>query len=104
MTRRLRSDQHARGSRLIQAQMAARARRYRADAVAAQCRLLAGLRLHRMRRSVCASGHFGLGHGSGAHAPDEYYVIESSNPKIQGLDGATRSFVEYLAEVAVVPR
>src|SRR5207248_9315930 len=21
------------------------------------------------------AGHFGLGHGSGAHAPDEYYVI-----------------------------
>ena len=50
------------------------------------------------------AGHFGLGHGSGAHAPDEYYVIESSNPKVQGFDGATRSFVEYLAEVAVVPR
>src|SRR5439155_83063 len=28
-----------------------------------------------------AAGHFGLGHGSGAHAPDEYYVIESVNPK-----------------------
>ncbi len=46
------------------------------------------------------AGHFGLGHGSGAHAPDEYYVIESSNPKIQGFDGAARSFVEYLAELA----
>ncbi len=42
------------------------------------------------------AGHFGLGHGSGAHAPDEYYVIESVNPKVQGIDGATRSFVEYL--------
>src|SRR5438046_9065579 len=47
-----------------------------------------------------AAGHFGLGHGSGAHAPDEYYVIESSNPKIQGFDGATMSFVEYLYELA----
>jgi acetylornithine deacetylase/succinyl-diaminopimelate desuccinylase-like protein len=47
------------------------------------------------------AGHFGLGHGSGAHAPDEYYVIESTNPKVQGFDGATRSFVEYLAELAV---
>ena len=46
------------------------------------------------------AGHFGLGHGSGAHAPDEYYVIESSSPKVQGFDGATRSFVEYLAELA----
>jgi acetylornithine deacetylase/succinyl-diaminopimelate desuccinylase-like protein len=48
-----------------------------------------------------AAGHFGLGHGSGAHAPDEYYVIESSNPKVQGMDGAVRSFVDYLYEVAV---
>ena len=46
------------------------------------------------------AGHFGLGHGSGAHAPDEYYVIESTNPKVQGLDGATRSYVEYLYELA----
>jgi acetylornithine deacetylase/succinyl-diaminopimelate desuccinylase-like protein len=42
------------------------------------------------------AGHFGLGHGTGAHAPDEYYLIESTNPKIQGLDGAVASFVEYL--------
>ena len=48
------------------------------------------------------AGHFGLGHGSGAHAPDEYYVIESANPKIQGMDGATFSFVEYLFELAAV--
>jgi acetylornithine deacetylase/succinyl-diaminopimelate desuccinylase-like protein len=46
------------------------------------------------------AGHFGVGHGSGAHAPDEYYVIESSNPKIQGYDGAVMSFVEYLYELA----
>jgi acetylornithine deacetylase/succinyl-diaminopimelate desuccinylase-like protein len=46
------------------------------------------------------AGHFGLGHGSGAHAPDEYYVIESANSKVQGLDGAVRSYVEYLYEVA----
>jgi acetylornithine deacetylase/succinyl-diaminopimelate desuccinylase-like protein len=47
-----------------------------------------------------ASGHFGLGHGSGAHAPDEYYVIESTNPKLQGFDGAALSFVQYLYELA----
>ena len=46
-----------------------------------------------------AAGHFGLGHGSGAHAPDEYYVIESSNPNVQGFDGAVMSFVEYLYEL-----
>ena len=49
-----------------------------------------------------ASGHHGLGHGSGAHAPDEYYVIESTNPKVQGFDGAVRSFVDYLYELAVI--
>ena len=46
------------------------------------------------------AGHFGLGHGSGAHAPDEYYVIESANPKIQGIDGAVRSHVEFLHAIA----
>src|SRR3954465_12603859 len=47
-----------------------------------------------------AAGNFGLGHGSGAPAPDEYYIIESTNPKIQDFDGATMSFVEYLYELA----
>ena len=47
-----------------------------------------------------ASGHFGLGHGSGAHAPDEYYLIESSSPNMQGFDGAAMSFVQYLYELA----
>jgi acetylornithine deacetylase/succinyl-diaminopimelate desuccinylase-like protein len=47
-----------------------------------------------------ASGHFGLGHGSGAHAPDEYYVIESTNAKVQGFDGAALSFVQYLDELS----
>jgi len=46
------------------------------------------------------AGHFGLGHGNGAHAPNEYYVIESSNPKIQGIAGAIRSQVDYLYELA----
>ena len=49
-----------------------------------------------------AAGHFGLGHGSGAHAPNEYYVIESSNPKVQGYDGAVKSYVEYLYELATI--
>jgi len=48
------------------------------------------------------AGHFGLGHGSGAHAPDEYYVIESTNPKLQGMDGAARSHVEFLYELASI--
>jgi acetylornithine deacetylase/succinyl-diaminopimelate desuccinylase-like protein len=50
-----------------------------------------------------AAGHFGLGHGSGAHAPDEYYVIESTNKNFTGYDGAVRSFVDYLYELAKIP-
>ncbi len=46
-----------------------------------------------------AAAHYGLGHGSGAHAPDEYYVIESANPAVKGYDGAVMSFVEYLYEL-----
>jgi acetylornithine deacetylase/succinyl-diaminopimelate desuccinylase-like protein len=48
------------------------------------------------------AAHFGLGHGSGAHAPDEYFVIDSSNPKVRGFDGAVRSFVDYLYELAAI--
>jgi acetylornithine deacetylase/succinyl-diaminopimelate desuccinylase-like protein len=48
------------------------------------------------------AGHFGLGHGNGAHAPDEYYVIESTNLKVQGMDGAARSHVEFLYELAAM--
>jgi acetylornithine deacetylase/succinyl-diaminopimelate desuccinylase-like protein len=46
------------------------------------------------------AGHYGLGHGSGAHAPDEYLVIESSNPKVAGLDAAVNSYVTYLEGLA----
>jgi acetylornithine deacetylase/succinyl-diaminopimelate desuccinylase-like protein len=44
--------------------------------------------------------HFGLGHGEGAHAPNEYYLIESANPKVKGIDGAVRSYVEFLYGLA----
>ena len=46
------------------------------------------------------AGHFGLGHGQGAHAPDEYFLVESSDPKIAGFDGAVRSYVDYLFALA----
>lgn len=41
------------------------------------------------------AGQFGLGHGGGAHAPDEYWVIEAANPKVAGMDGAVKSFVDF---------
>jgi acetylornithine deacetylase/succinyl-diaminopimelate desuccinylase-like protein len=46
------------------------------------------------------AGHFGVGHGTGAHAPNEYYLIDSTNAKVAGIDGAVRSFVEYLYALA----
>jgi len=47
-----------------------------------------------------ASGHFGMGYGTGAHAPDEYFVIESSNKNLDGFDGAALSYVEYFYTLA----
>ncbi len=46
------------------------------------------------------AGHFGLGHGMRAHAPDEYFLIESQNPKVSGWDGAIKSYVDYLYAIA----
>lgn len=46
------------------------------------------------------AGQFGLGHGDGAHAPDEYWIIESSNPKVAGMDGAVRSYVDFFYALA----
>jgi acetylornithine deacetylase/succinyl-diaminopimelate desuccinylase-like protein len=47
-----------------------------------------------------AAGMYGLGHGAGAHAPDEYWVIEPANPKVAGMDGAARSFVDLFYALA----
>ena len=47
-----------------------------------------------------AAGQFGLGHGGGAHAPDEFYLIDSTNPAVHGYDGAVLSYVQYFHELA----
>ena len=46
--------------------------------------------------------HFGLGTGGGAHAPDEYLVVEPSNPKVAGFDDMVMGFVDYLYELAAM--
>ena len=46
------------------------------------------------------AGHFGTGHGSRQHAPDEYYVIESSNPALHGMAEATLAYVKHLYALA----
>jgi acetylornithine deacetylase/succinyl-diaminopimelate desuccinylase-like protein len=47
-----------------------------------------------------AAAQFGLGHGGGAHAPDEYFVIDSSNPRVMGLTGATMAYIDFMYEMA----
>ena len=49
-----------------------------------------------------AAGQFGFGHGNGAHAPDEYLLIESTNPKVMGYDDAAIGFIDFFAQVAAV--
>ncbi len=48
------------------------------------------------------AGHFGFGHGSGAHAPDEYYVVESTNPKVAGITDAVMGYVDMFHQIATV--
>jgi acetylornithine deacetylase/succinyl-diaminopimelate desuccinylase-like protein len=48
------------------------------------------------------AGQFGLGHGSGAHAPDEFFLIESRNPAVAGLNEATMGYVDFLYEMATI--
>lgn len=43
---------------------------------------------------------FGLGFGAAEHAPDEFLVIESANPKIAGFEKSTMAYVELLYAVA----
>jgi len=49
-----------------------------------------------------AAGHFGFGHGSGAHAPDEYYVVESTNPKVAGITDAVMGYVDMFYQIAKI--
>ena len=48
------------------------------------------------------AGQFGLGYGSGAHAPDEFFLIESNNPRVAGLREATMGYVDFLYEMASI--
>jgi len=46
------------------------------------------------------AGHFGMGYGTGAHAPDEFMLVESTNPAIAGMDESAMSYVHFLHRVA----
>jgi acetylornithine deacetylase/succinyl-diaminopimelate desuccinylase-like protein len=47
---------------------------------------------------------FGLGTGGAAHAPNEWYLIESKSPKVAGFDEAAMFYVDYLYELAQMKR
>ena len=47
-------------------------------------------------------GRFGLGTGGDAHAPNEYLLIDSTNPKVAGLVDATMGYVEFLYMLATI--
>jgi len=47
-----------------------------------------------------AASQFGIGRGNGAHAPNEWYLIESSKPTIAGLDESALFYIDYLYLVA----
>ncbi|MGQ0559537.1 MAG: M20/M25/M40 family metallo-hydrolase [Sphingosinicella sp.] len=48
------------------------------------------------------AGQFGLGHGGGAHAPDEFFIIESRDARVAGLREATMGYVDFLYEMATL--
>ncbi|MDT9598817.1 M20/M25/M40 family metallo-hydrolase [Sphingosinicella rhizophila] len=47
-------------------------------------------------------GRFGLGTGGNAHAPDEYLLIDSTNPKVAGIVDATMGYAEFLYTFASI--
>ena len=51
-----------------------------------------------------AAGHYGLGRGGGAHAPNEWLLIDSSDPKVAGYEQQAVAFADYLYEVARAAR
>lgn len=46
------------------------------------------------------TGQFGIGRGNGAHAPNEWFLIKSSNPKVAGIDEATMLYIDFFYELA----
>jgi len=46
------------------------------------------------------AGQFGISRGNGAHAPNEWVLIKSSNPKVAGFDENVLLYVDYLYEIA----
>jgi acetylornithine deacetylase/succinyl-diaminopimelate desuccinylase-like protein len=87
-------------SRLVQAALAVyRANRAEATLNARQAGSWPGSVFTQEPVAIPAS-QFGMGHGGGAHAPDEYFVIDSSNRRVMGLTGATMGYIDFMYEMA----
>ncbi len=50
------------------------------------------------------TGQFGLGRGNGAHAPNEWYLIRSADPKVAGIDETSLAFVDLFYELAAAAK
>ena len=50
------------------------------------------------------AAQFGVSRGGGAHAPDEWFLVKSHDPKVNGLDEAIMLYVDYLYTVAELDR
>ena len=48
------------------------------------------------------AGFIGIGHGSGAHAPDEFLLAEPAISSVAGIDQATLFYVKLLYELAAI--
>ena len=46
------------------------------------------------------ASQFGVGRGGGAHAPNEWFLIESTDPTVYGLDKGVMAYVDYLYVLA----
>lgn len=46
------------------------------------------------------AGQIGIGRGGGAHAPNEWYLIESNDPKVAGFDELAVFYIDYLYALA----
>jgi hypothetical protein len=94
---RIRSDGDAGG---LEAQaMVATYRKWDRPARVAEAHGVGRAARSRVRRWV-AGGIFRSGARAGAHAPSEYWLVESANPKVAGMDGSARSFVDLFYALA----
>ena len=78
----------------------ARKARPRPAAVAAQRRLVAGLRLHRRAAAVCPRATSASATAAARTRRTSTTSSSPRNPKVAGFDGAVNSYVTYLETLA----